>query len=140
MGQTRVNLVWILNQICYCKNPPLTTPQQTPGGTRAINIATLSLAATLFLPSSDYGVSLASGCLPLHRRTTEATAVSSSGEFLAAAFSYMNGGFCVFLSIDETASPPPPVSLSFSSSSSFAFAAPPSPISPPSPSIFHLAA
>ncbi|CAL9116344.1 unnamed protein product, partial [Musa textilis] len=82
-----------------------------PERTRALNTPTLSPAATLSLPSGDCGVSSASGCLPLHRRTAEATAVSSSGEFLAAAFSSVNSDFCVFLSIGETASPPPGISL-----------------------------
>ncbi|THU75081.1 hypothetical protein C4D60_Mb04t40140 [Musa balbisiana] len=89
------------------KTRPLPTPQQLPGGNRALNTATLSPATTLFLPNSDYGVSSTSDCLPLRRRTMEVTAVSSSGEFLAVTFSYVNGGFCIFLSIDETTSPPP---------------------------------
>ncbi|CAL9201428.1 unnamed protein product, partial [Musa hybrid cultivar] len=86
-------------------------------------------AATLFLPSCDCGVSSASGCLPLHRRTAEATVVSSSGEFLAAAFSSVNGGFCVFFFIGETASPPPRY-LSLSPP------LPPSPSQPPLPQSF----
>ncbi|CAL9772181.1 unnamed protein product, partial [Musa acuminata subsp. burmannicoides] len=112
------------------KTRPLPTSQQTPGHPCP--------AATLFLPSGDCGVSSAMSSSP------SANSGSNGGVFLRGVLGcgvFLGERWLLRLLLHrQNGVSAPPVSLSFSSSSSFAFAAPPSPISPPSPSLFHLVA